>query len=51
MRFESKRFDSGQFFFVSFFDIDTLSLVFNYGNDKADEVSVDSSSAYFYLFL
>ena len=31
MRFKSERFDSGQFFRVSFFNVDTVFFILNYG--------------------
>lgn len=37
MWFKSKRFDSGQFFRVSFFNVDTLSFIFNYGMTQVSE--------------
>ena len=42
MRFKSKRFNSGQLFRVSFFDVDTLSFVLDYGMTQVSKkIKVD----------
>ena len=42
MRFKSERFNSGQFFRVSFFDVDTVSFILNYGMTQVSKkIKVD----------
>ena len=47
MRFKSERFNSGQFFRVSFFDVDTLSFVLNYGMTQVSKkIKVDVPTSF-----
>ena len=47
MRFKSESFDSGQFFHVSFFNVDTLSFIFNYGMTQVSEkIKVDVPTSF-----
>ena len=47
MRFKSERFDSGQFFCVSFFDVDTVSFILNYGKTQVSEkIKVDVPTSF-----
>ena len=47
MRFKSKRFDSGQFFRVSFFDVDTVSFILNYGMTQVSKkIKIDVPTSF-----
>ena len=47
MRFKSERFDSGQFFRVSFFDVDTVSFILNYGMAQVSKkIKVDVPTSF-----
>ena len=47
MRFKSERFDSGQFFRVSFFNVDTVFFILNYGMTQiSKKIKVDVPTSF-----
>ena len=47
MRFKSERFDSGQFFRVSFFNVDTVLFILNYGMTQiSKKIKVDVPTSF-----